>query len=100
VGLRRLTTRNRLRPEAEDGFAYPTPFSIAGRGTREVIAEFEPSAKLDWSPPSGIKHRLRLQAQIHPNDDWIDLVAFDWWAPPEDTRGHYTAHRNEPTEAP
>lgn len=40
--LRWVTTRDRLRPEPDDGFAYPTPFSIAGRGTREVIAEFDP----------------------------------------------------------
>lgn len=98
--LRWVTTRDRLRPEPDDGFAYPTPFSIAGRGTREVIAEFEPRANLNWSAPSGDKHRLQLQAQIHPKDEWVDLVAFDWWAPPEDTRGQYLAHRNEPTAAP
>ena len=98
--LRWLTTRDRLRPEADDGFAYPTPFSIAGRGTKEVIAEFEPSADLNWSAPAGLKHPLRLQTQIHPKDEWVDLIAFGLWAPPEDTRGHYAAHRNEPTTAP
>lgn len=95
-----MTTRDRLRPEPDDGFAYPTPFSIAGRGTREVIAEFEPRANLNWSAPSGDKHRLQLQAQIPPKDEWVDLVALDWWAPPEDTRGQYIAHRNELTAAP
>lgn len=99
-GLRWVTTRDRLRPESDDGLAYPTPFSIVGRGTREVIAEFEPSADLNWSPPPGIRHRLQLQAQIHPKDEWVDLVSFGWWAPPEDTRGQYIAHRNEPTTAP
>jgi hypothetical protein len=95
--LRWLTTRDRLRPETDDGFAYATPFSIAGRGTREIVAEFEPGASRNWSAPAGIKHRLRLQAQIHPKDEWVDLVAFDWWPPPEKMRDHYIAHRNEPT---
>lgn len=97
--LRWATTRDRLRPESDDGFAFPTPFSIAGRGTREVIAEFQGSGSLNWLAPPGVKHRLRLRAQIHPKDDWVDLVAFDWWAPPDETRGQYLAHRNEPTAA-
>jgi hypothetical protein len=98
--LRWATTRDRLRPESKDGFAYPTPFSIPGRGTREVIAEFEPSANLNWAAPPDINHRLQLQARIHPKDEWVDLVAFDWWAPPEEARSHYIAHRNEPIAAP
>ena len=98
--LRWLTTRDRLRPEPDDGFAYATPFAIAGRSTREVIAEFEPGAKVDWPPPLGIEHRLRLQAQIHPREEWVDLVAFGWWAPPDDKHGNYIAHRNEPDASP
>ena len=35
-----ITTRTKLRPESDDGFAFAVPFSVAGRGTREVIAEF------------------------------------------------------------
>jgi hypothetical protein len=94
--LRWATTRGRLRPESDDGFAYPVPFSIAGRSTAKVIAEFEPSADLHWSPATDVAHRLRLQALIHPSRDWLELVAFDWWAPPEASRAHYIAHRNEP----
>jgi hypothetical protein len=95
--LRWLTTRDGLRPETDDSFAYATPFSIAGRGTREVVAEFEPGSSLNWSAQAGISHRLRLQARIHPKDEWVDLVAFDWWPPPEKLRDNYIAHRNEPT---
>jgi hypothetical protein len=98
--LRWVTTRDRLRPEPDDGFAFATPFSIAGRGTREVIAEFEPSPALNWPASPGVKHRLRLRAQIHPKDEWVELVAFDLWAPPPDARGQYLAHRNEPSPSP
>jgi hypothetical protein len=97
--LRWVTTRERLRPGADDGFAYQTPFSIPGRGTREMIAEFQPEASLNWSPLHGVSHRLVLQAQIHPKEEWVELATFDWWAPPDASRSAYIAHRNEPTAA-
>jgi hypothetical protein len=93
--LRWKTTRDRLRPEPDDGFAFPVPFSVVGRSTREIIAEFGPDGNLDWSPPAGDGRRLRLQGQIHPESAWIDLAAFEWFPPPEDTRAAYIAHRNE-----
>jgi hypothetical protein len=98
--LRWVTTRDRLRPESDDGFAYAVPFSILGRSTTHLVAEFQPEADLDWSPKAAVAHRLRLQGQIHPSDDWVDLVAFDWWAPPEASRGQHIAYRNEPGAEP
>jgi hypothetical protein len=98
--LRWATTRDRLRPEINDGFAYPVPFSILGRSTREVVAEFQPDADLDWLPAADAAQRLRLQGQIHPSDEWVDLVAFDWWPPPEASRDHYIAYRNQPGAEP
>jgi hypothetical protein len=95
--LRWVTTRDRLRPEPDDGFAFATPFSISGRAAREVIAEFEPASALHWSPPPDAKHRLRLRAHVHPKGEWVELLAFDFWPPPEDSRTQYLAHRNEPS---
>jgi hypothetical protein len=69
--LRWATTHERLRPGRDDGFAYPVPFSVLGRSTREVIAEFEPSGDFDWSPSSDVAQPLRLQGRIHPSDDWV-----------------------------
>jgi hypothetical protein len=89
-----ITTRTALRPEAEDGFAFATPFSVTGRNTKEVIAEF--GDDLGWAPKAGSRHRLRLQAEIHPQDRWVDVVRFDWWAPPQEAMGSYIAHRNTP----
>jgi hypothetical protein len=94
--LRWATTHERLRPGRDDGFAYPVPFSVLGRSTREVIAEFEPSGDFDWSPSSDVAQPLRLQGRIYPSDDWVDLVAFDWWPPAEAKRDDYIAYRNEP----
>ena len=95
-----MTTRDRLRPEKDDGFAYATPFSIAGRSSKEAVVEFEPSVGLNWSPAHGVALPLELQAQIHPDSAWIRLVTFDWWAPTDRKRGQYVAHRNGPTEQP
>ena len=95
--LRWVTTRSQLRPATDDGHAFPTPFAVHGRDTRELIAEFEPDAGLDWSPPADVPQRLRLQALVHVRreDKWINVATFDWWAPPEDKRNLYIAHRNE-----
>jgi hypothetical protein len=89
-----MTTRDQLRPEPDDGFAYPVPFSILGRGVREVIVEFGSDDHFDWSPPAGVGQRLRLQGQIHPDSEWTDLLAFEWFPPPEGSRSMYIAHRN------
>lgn len=90
-----ITTRTKLRPESDDGFAFATPFSVRGRGTKELIAEF--ADDLGWEPAPGSRHRLRLQAQVHPSEEWDEIVRFDWWAPPSvDVMKQYIAHRNEP----
>lgn len=95
--LRWITTRSRLRPESDDGFAFATPFSIQGRATREVVAEF--GHDLGWSPAPASRHRMRLQAKLHPSNKWKDVAAFDWWAPSSaDAMSMYIAHRNERPE--
>lgn len=73
-----FTALNPSKAEAERDFA--TPFAVPGRGTRELVAEFGDDA--GWSPQTSSKHRLQLQAKIHPGEKWRDLVIFDWWAPP------------------
>jgi hypothetical protein len=89
-----ITTRSVLRPEPDDGFAFATPFAVVGRGTREVVAEF--GNDVAWAPIPCSRHRLRLQARLHPSEHWRDLAIFDWWAPPsEEVMKSYIAHRNE-----
>jgi hypothetical protein len=96
--LRWITTRSKLRPESDDGFAFATPFSIQGRGTREVIAEF--GHDLGWSPDPASRHRVWLQAKVHPWTEWKTVATFEWWAPPAaDAMTNYLAHRNEPPES-
>jgi hypothetical protein len=92
--LRWMTTRTKLRPEHDDGHAFATPFSVQGRGTRELIVEFGDDR--GWTPAPGSRHSIVLQAQVHPSEAWSDVVAFAWWAPPSDAMSRYLAHRNEP----
>ena len=93
-----MTTRTKLRPEEHDGFAFATPFSVGGRSAKEVIAEF--GDVRGWSLEPLSKYRLRLQAKIHPSEEWTDVVTFDWWVPPAEKMGLYIAHRNEPDDLP
>ena len=95
--LRWETTRSKLRPESDDDFRFATPFSIQARATREVIAEF--GHDLGWSPSPASRHRVWLQAKIHPWNEWETVATFEWWAPPAaDAMTNYLAHRNEPPE--
>jgi hypothetical protein len=89
-----ITTRSVLRPESGDDFAYATPFAVAGRSTKEVVAEFGDEA---WSPTPGAMHRLRLEAVVHPGPAWVAITTFDWWGPPGDAQTSvYLTYRNEP----
>jgi hypothetical protein len=65
--VRWITTRSTLRPESYDEFAFATPFSIQGRATREVVAEF--GHDLGWSPDPASGHLVRLQAKVHPSNE-------------------------------
>jgi hypothetical protein len=90
-----LTTRSRLRPEKHEGVDFAKPFTIQGRSTREVVAEF--GDDVGWAPLPNSKHRLRLETQIHPADKWVEIVSFDWWAPQtHEAMAFYIAHRNAP----
>lgn len=90
------TTRSQLRPESVDEPAFPTPFAVGGRDTRELIVEF--GEESDWVPGPGTEHGLRLEAKLHPDDSWHELVSFRWWAPPTvDIMHRYITHRNSST---
>jgi hypothetical protein len=94
-----ITTRPGLRPESGDDFAFATPFSIQGRATRKVVAEFGHDLGRSPGPASG--HRVPLQAKVHPSNEWKNVAAFEWWAPRSaDAMNRYIAHRNEPPEPP
>ena len=94
--LRWITTRTVLRPGSDDGFAFGTPFAVQGRATRELVAEFGEDP-VSWLPEPLSVSRLRIEAQFHDNNDnWSELVTFDWWSPPTaELMRSYITHRNE-----
>jgi hypothetical protein len=58
-----------------------------------VIAEFGVNRR--WSPEARSRHRIRLQARVHPFERWEEIVAFDWWAPPSrETMSAYITYAN------
>lgn len=68
-----ITTRPTLQPGGdEDGHAFATSFSVKGRDTRELIAEFGAGAR--WRPEPDSQHRIRLEALVHPDDTWTELT--------------------------
>jgi len=88
-----ITTRSKLRPSSDDEHAFATPFAIGGRDTKELIVEF--GENHDWLPEPGANHDLRMEAKLHPGDEWHKLVTFRWWAPPtSDLMSSYITHRN------
>jgi len=90
-----LAVVSKLLPDGRNARDYSTPFAVQGRATREVVAEFEGF----WCPLLGTKHRMRLEAKLHPDDSWLDIVDFDWWAPPPGaSMGQYITYRNAPPE--
>jgi hypothetical protein len=92
-----ITTRSKLRPDSQDGFAFATPFSVPGRGTMEVIAEF--GNDHGWSPEPSSRHWIHLQARVHPSETWEDILAFEWWAPPSsDAMSRYITYANAMTQ--
>ena len=92
--LRWATTQETLRA-IEGDFAFPTPFAVGGRRTREVIVEFGDA--LAWFPELESKYRMTVEAQVHPATEWKELISFDWWAPPSaDKLGTYITYRNSP----
>jgi hypothetical protein len=72
-----ITTRSKLRPDSQDGFAFATPFSVPGRGTKEVIAEF--GNDHGWSPEPSSRHWIHLQARVHPSETWEDKSSRLTW---------------------
>lgn len=71
-----LTTRTSLKPKGDDGHEFAVPFSVTGRGTGTVIAEF--GGDYDWLPQAGASHEIHLEALIDGEADWIELVTFTW----------------------
>ena len=89
------TSRTSLMPKENDGTEFAVPFSVKGRDTATIIAEF--GGDYGWLPKAGASHEIRLEVLIGGDYNWTELVTFTWWAPPSDElMFNYIAHRNEP----
>lgn len=73
-----LATLSNVRPTEGEPRDFTTPFAVPGRGTVEMVAEFEGA----WCPMPGTERWMLLEAKLHPSGDWRTVGQFDWWAPP------------------
>jgi len=77
-----------------DGFRLRLPLALF----KEIIAEFGDNHQ--WLPKPGSAYRIHLEAMVHPNESWNEVLVFSWWAPPKaDLMTHYIAHRNRPASS-
>jgi len=94
-----IATLPSMRRSGEDVSNFATPFTVAGRSTREVLAEFGDG--LGWTPQPSSCHVLRIEAKVHGRDRWRKVGRFDWWAPPlEAPLSRLKAYRNAPEQDP
>jgi hypothetical protein len=96
--LRWIAAVSQLRPESSNERDFATPFAVAGRATREIVAELGHGQ--GWSPSPGTRHRMRLMVRLHDRgDEWCTLAEFDWWAPPPGAEmDRYITYRNAPLD--
>jgi hypothetical protein len=69
-----VATRSQIKPESNDGHAFPVIFSIAGRATHQIIAEFgAPSVGFALEARD---YSVRIEVKITRNEQWESLVTF------------------------
>jgi hypothetical protein len=96
--LRWIATVARLQTLGGDERDFATPFTVPGRGTRELVTDF--GHDQIWSPDPGSRHQMRLQARLHDRgDEWQTLAEFDWFAPPPGAElSRFITYRNAPPD--
>ncbi|SDR75447.1 hypothetical protein SAMN04488570_0272 [Nocardioides scoriae] len=68
-------TRTTLIPQSDDVQDARTPFSIAGRSTHELVAEFR--GTFPGKVPVGRPHRIVVEARSSRGSGWREVLAYD-----------------------
>ncbi|MFE2096981.1 hypothetical protein [Streptomyces sp. NPDC059468] len=98
------STRDRLRPEPEDGMRLPAPFAVAGRKAEQVFIEFGapfpgfvPEAR-DYKAVIEVRlgHRRLLDRTLRRNRVWQPLLVFTLRAGHIMNPGSYIPYSNRP----
>ncbi|MFE6825301.1 hypothetical protein [Streptomyces sp. NPDC057690] len=98
------STRDRLRPESEDGLRLPAPFVIEGRKAEQVFMEFGapfpgfvPDAR-DYKAviEARLGHRRLRDHVLRRNKAWLPLLTFTLRAGQIISPGSYIAYSNRP----
>ncbi|GAA2579215.1 hypothetical protein [Streptomyces lienomycini] len=99
------TTRDRLRPESDDGLRLPACFAVAGRGADQLFVEF--GAPFPSFVPEARDYKVRIEAKLghrllrhrllrRAKGGWQHLVTFPLRAAHITEPGRYLAYSNSP----
>lgn len=89
-----VATRSHIKPEKDDGHAFPAVFSVAGRTAAQTFQEFG-AASLGFKV-AAIKYRVRLQAKLGHKEDWDGILDFTFHARRISDPGHFITYENTP----
>lgn len=89
-----ITTRDRLRPDSDEGIDFSSPFSIDGRKAVKLFVEFGENHP-QWRPDPGTTHVVSIEARLLGSKGWRALVSFPLLIPTNDLT-RYLARNNPP----
>lgn len=88
------STRDRLRPESEDGLRLPSVFSVDGRTAEQVFVEF--SSPFPGFIPEPREYRAELKCKFGHRRKWVTVLTFPLHLENIASPGSYIAYSNEP----
>ena len=87
-------TRSQIKPDSEDGHAFPSVFSIAGRAACQIFAEF-------GAPSLGFtlearEYMIRIDVKLSHKDGWRSLITFPLQSSQIADPNSFITYRNTP----
>jgi len=89
-----VATRSHIKPESDDGHAFPAVFSVAGRTADQTFQEF-------GAPSLGFilgarDYPVALEAKLGHKRDWRTVLRFTWHAGRIVHPGNFITYENTP----
>lgn len=72
--LRWVATRSQIKPDTNDGHAFPALFPVAGNATQQIFAEFG-AASLGFALEAQ-DYSVRIEVKVGHNEQWESLLTF------------------------
>lgn len=88
------STRDRIRPEPEDGLRLPAVFAVSGRAAEQAFIEF--STPFPNFTPQLREYRASLKCRVGHRKKWITVMEFPLHLENVSAPGSYIAYSNAP----